>query len=223
MASEHTITHFSLLPQHSYNSPNLPGLLPNSSQGSLGPTVLLSLLFRVKYGLNKQNLQHKPVKAVKTCTLHSNIFNITWCRAGAKTRSKPCMDLWDFLPLAVLCCNTFGPGFLMDCLPLCQHISFILSVRICSSRCFVGNTVGRSGRLPLPVARKISFNLANWSSVQEKKERRLMTIGIVFILVLGALRIYIEGSRPEWCISSMIYSGDTPFWSETLDMQTLDN
>ena len=23
---------------------------------------------------------------------------------------------------------------------------------------------------------------------------------------------------PEWCISSMIYSRDTPFWSETLDM-----
>ena len=29
-----------------------------------------------------------------------------------------------------------------------------------------------------------------------------------------------EGSRPEWCISSMIYSGDTPFWSETLDIYT---
>ena len=29
---------------------------------------------------------------------------------------------------------------------------------------------------------------------------------------------YIEGSRPEWCISSTIYSQDTPFWSETLDM-----
>ena len=25
-----------------------------------------------------------------------------------------------------------------------------------------------------------------------------------------------EGSRPEWCFSSMIYSRDTPFWSETL-------
>ena len=23
---------------------------------------------------------------------------------------------------------------------------------------------------------------------------------------------HIEGSRPEWCISSMIYSRDTPFW-----------
>ena len=30
---------------------------------------------------------------------------------------------------------------------------------------------------------------------------------------------HIEGSRPEWCITSMIYSGDTPFWLETLDMQ----
>ena len=30
--------------------------------------------------------------------------------------------------------------------------------------------------------------------------------------------VNIEGSRPEWCISSMIYSGDTPFWLETLDM-----
>ena len=54
MASEHTITHFPLLPQHSYNSPNLPGLLPKSSQGSLGPTELLSLLFPVKYGLTDE-------------------------------------------------------------------------------------------------------------------------------------------------------------------------
>ena len=28
---------------------------------------------------------------------------------------------------------------------------------------------------------------------------------------------HIEGSCPEWCISSMIYSRDTPFWLETLD------
>ena len=27
-----------------------------------------------------------------------------------------------------------------------------------------------------------------------------------------------EGSRPEWCISSMLYSRDTPLWSETLNM-----
>ena len=29
---------------------------------------------------------------------------------------------------------------------------------------------------------------------------------------------YIEGSRPEWCISSMMCTRDTPFWSGTLDM-----
>ena len=51
MANEHTITHFSLLTQQSYNSPDLLVLLPKSSQGSLGPTVLHSLLFPVKYGL----------------------------------------------------------------------------------------------------------------------------------------------------------------------------
>ena len=27
-----------------------------------------------------------------------------------------------------------------------------------------------------------------------------------------------EGSRPEWCISSKMYSRDTPFWLETLYM-----
>ena len=32
------------------------------------------------------------------------------------------------------------------------------------------------------------------------------------------LRVKIEGSWPEWCILSMIYSRDTPFWSETLEM-----
>ena len=28
-----------------------------------------------------------------------------------------------------------------------------------------------------------------------------------------------EGSRPEWCISSMTYSRNTPFWSGTLEIQ----
>ena len=34
----------------------------------------------------------------------------------------------------------------------------------------------------------------------------------------GVSLLYIEGSQPEWCISSMMYSRDTPFWSETLDI-----
>ena len=36
------------------------------------------------------------------------------------------------------------------------------------------------------------------------------------MLIVGR---HIEGSRPDWCISRMIYSGDTPFWPGTLDMQ----
>ena len=28
-----------------------------------------------------------------------------------------------------------------------------------------------------------------------------------------------QGSRPDWCISSMIYSRDTPFWSGTLESE----
>ena len=28
----------------------------------------------------------------------------------------------------------------------------------------------------------------------------------------------IQGSQPEWCSSSIIYSTDTPFWSETLGL-----
>ena len=34
-------------------------------------------------------------------------------------------------------------------------------------------------------------------------------------------KVHIEGSRPEWCISSMIYSRDTPFWSGTLDIHLI--
>ena len=30
--------------------------------------------------------------------------------------------------------------------------------------------------------------------------------------------VYIEGSQPEWCISTIYHVWDTPFWSGTLDM-----
>ena len=33
--------------------------------------------------------------------------------------------------------------------------------------------------------------------------------------------INIGGSRPEWCISSMIYSRDVRFWSEALDIRLM--
>ena len=35
-----------------------------------------------------------------------------------------------------------------------------------------------------------------------------------------ALSRKFEGSQPEWCISSMIYSRDTPFWSGTLKIHS---
>ena len=34
-------------------------------------------------------------------------------------------------------------------------------------------------------------------------------------IVLGLA--YFEGSRPEWCISTIYHAWDTPFWSGTLD------
>ena len=42
--------------------------------------------------------------------------------------------------------------------------------------------------------------------------------GTAQLLSLTELQLHFEGFRPEWCISNMIYSGDTPFWSETLDV-----
>ena len=53
------------LPQHSYNSSNRPVLQNNSSQSSLGPTVLLSLLFPVKYGLNNVEHQHLGITLLR--------------------------------------------------------------------------------------------------------------------------------------------------------------
>ena len=35
---------------------------------------------------------------------------------------------------------------------------------------------------------------------------------LVGLVVKVSPREHIEGSRPEWCISGMIYSRDTPFW-----------
>ena len=42
-------------------------------------------------------------------------------------------------------------------------------------------------------------------------------IGLVWFDVLG-VTVKFEGAWPECCISSMIYSRDTPFWSETLKL-----
>ena len=54
--------------------------------------------------------------------------------------------------------------------------------------------------------------------VQPKPLQLLVPLIITpLYLLLTVQRAYsiinkIEGSQPEWCISSMIYSRDTPFW-----------
>ena len=42
-----------------------------------------------------------------------------------------------------------------------------------------------------------------------------LVVVVVVVVVFFCSLSYIESSRPEWCISSMMYSRDTPFWSET--------
>ena len=39
-----------------------------------------------------------------------------------------------------------------------------------------------------------------------------------FIPVTSKSQLHFEGSRPEWCILSMIYSRDTPFRSEIIEI-----
>ena len=46
--------------------------------------------------------------------------------------------------------------------------------------------------------------------------RRASVKSTVYLFSVGD--VHLEGSRPEWCISSMIYSKDIPFWSETLNL-----
>ena len=44
-----------------------------------------------------------------------------------------------------------------------------------------------------------------------------LQLGVTLSAYSKTSRFDSEGSRPEWCISSMIYSRDTPFWSGILD------
>ena len=43
------------------------------------------------------------------------------------------------------------------------------------------------------------------------------------LAMVGRCLLHIKGSRPEWCISTMIYSRDTPFRSGTLDIIQLSS
>ena len=50
----------------------------------------------------------------------------------------------------------------------------------------------------------------------------MMTMLMIMMMIMMMVTT-IRGFPPEWCMSSMIYSGDTPFWSETLDINNVDN
>ena len=39
-----------------------------------------------------------------------------------------------------------------------------------------------------------------------------------FPTVFSYVRLHIEGSRPEWCISTIYHACDTPFWLGTLEL-----
>ena len=88
MANEHTTTHFRPLPRHSYNSPNQPVLLPKSSQVSLGPTVLLSLLFPVKCGLSWW--RGHLILPCEKC----NRFTISFCHVLTSPSQRQTHHMW---------------------------------------------------------------------------------------------------------------------------------
>ena len=68
-------SHISPCYLNTYNSPNLPGLLPKSSQGSLGLKVLLSLFFPVKYGLRHlSQLGNTPSHNSCACCGRQSLF-----------------------------------------------------------------------------------------------------------------------------------------------------
>ena len=52
------------------------------------------------------------------------------------------------------------------------------------------------------------------STCSRSGHEELLANSCELVYICGCV-LNIEGSRPEWCISSMIYSRDTPFWLET--------
>ena len=39
----------------------------------------------------------------------------------------------------------------------------------------------------------------------------------------GGIQKHIKGSEPEWCISTIHHTWDTPFWSRTLNIHNFSN
>ena len=55
----------------------------------------------------------------------------------------------------------------------------------------------------------------SWNDVLKSLKATSVSCCVKFFRGEDSMSSTIEGSRPDWCILSMIYSGDTPFWSET--------
>ena len=121
MAGEHTITLFSPLPQHSYNSPNLPGLLPKSSQGSLGPTVLLTALPCQIW----VNLSFIVLWQCITCGMFS-LIDKHWCGAPPGQRKYAS---WQKTSLPSMCRSTLVHWSLQPIITFCRLLMSAWSMR----------------------------------------------------------------------------------------------
>ena len=62
---------------------------------------------------------------------------------------------------------------------------------------------------------------ADVGSFIESKTTEVQTSNVGFTSEVSDYLVVYTG--PEWCISSIIYSGDTPFWSGTLDFKCDDD
>ena len=62
--------------------------------------------------------------------------------------------------------------------------------------------------------------LSTWQHLRIMPQLTATTFGQL-IHFLYIKELYMEGSRPEWCISSMIYRRGIPFWSEPLEYYVL--
>ena len=64
----------------------------------------------------------------------------------------------------------------------------------------------------------LSFEDSLYTCIPRLLETNDFSVPQSMNLSFTVFEVYIKGSQPEWCISSMMYSTDTPFWSETLNI-----
>ena len=70
----------------------------------------------------------------------------------------------------------------------------------------------------------VTTSMVRWKKKEKERNATCSKISPKMVNlrdIAGNTEEQIEGSWPEWCISSMIYSRYTPFWSDTLEMLKL--